>query len=108
MSDKGSARQVFAGIVAIASIFVAYQGFMNARLPPEFEPTAKAAACSFDTECVVKRDRPNEVRADPVRRRYEFHTNLGDVVTTCSREYWFVGEWKCQSALGTFTDIPSY
>lgn len=98
-------RQLFPYIMLAGSIALVVVGYFNSRLPPEFEPVARDAACTVAGTCIVTRERPNAMRSDPIQRRYEFETTEGPVLVTCRREFLVAGGWKCAAQRGSFTGL---
>lgn len=106
MAERG--RQIFPYIILAIALAATVLGFQNSRLTPEGEALARDHACTVDGACIVQRDRPREMRSDPIRRRYQFDTTVGSVVVTCKREYFFVGKWKCVSEKGVMSGQINY
>jgi hypothetical protein len=81
----------------IAALF-----WRNARLGPDTATLSEQTACIDDAGCVVTQSVPREARADPLRRRYEWHTNRGPRLVTCMRAFVLVGDWACEADVGGF------
>jgi len=98
-------RQLFPYILLALSIALVVVGYFNSQLPLEFEAVARDAACTVEGTCIVKRERPSEMRSDPVRRRYQFETTVGPVMVTCTRQYFVAGPWACAAEKGSFRGL---
>lgn len=88
-------------ILLAASLVVAYQGFQNTRADPSTEELAQSVACDVTGDCVLKNDRPSEVRTDVFQRRYQWRSTEGPIVVTCRRQYVFFGGWSCDPERGS-------
>jgi hypothetical protein len=95
-------HRVISYVLLAGCLFLAWVGFENANQAATEAMgagLAKAAACSIDAACVL-RTGPNVMRADVLRRRYQYETDQGPVTVTCDRQYIWLGEWSCRSARG--------
>lgn len=88
-------------ILLAASLVVGYQGFQNAREDPATETMARSVACDVAGSCVLKTERPSEIRTDVLGRRYQWRSTVGPIAVTCRRELVFFGNWRCSSTKGT-------
>jgi len=91
-------KKVAGGLFLAACLVISYQGWENAQLRADTELLSNEAAAADGAK--VLRDRPNFTRTDPVRRRYEWRTDQGQKVVTCSRDMIFFGEWSCDAVRG--------
>lgn len=82
------------------SLLVVLAGYRNSQPQPETEALARSTACA-DNKCTLMSDRATAVKTDFFRRRYQWTTSEGPVVTTCSRELIFAGTWTCAAAAGS-------
>lgn len=91
-------KGLFGYVVLGVCVVLAYQGYQNTSDPDATEPLAKSVACQVDSQCVLKGERPREIRSDVFGRYYDWKTTVGPVEVTCRRELLFFGEWACTSA----------
>ena len=83
-----------AGFAALcASIFVIYQGYENSRLTQETYDLSRDTACDLYGGCT--RAGPTKTKTDFVRRQYEWLTQGGPYIVTCTRSKLFWGAWSC-------------
>lgn len=87
-------------ILLALSLSIALAGYRNSRNEPETEELARGVVCSVAKDCVKASERPNTVRTDYVRRRYEWATSIGPVHVVCKRKLWLVGNWTCEPKTG--------
>ena len=83
-----------------ASLVVAFQGYGNVRNPEDTEALAKSVACDAHSQCVLKAELPQEVRADMFQRKYEWRSSVGAVHVICRRQWVFFGRWHCDAHRG--------
>jgi len=91
-------KGLFGYVVLAVCLLLAYQGYQNTSDPGATESLAKSVVCEVDSQCVLKADRPREIRSDVLGRYYDWKTTVGPVEVTCRRALWFFGEWACSSA----------
>ncbi len=84
-------------------LVLVYQGYENAQPRLATEDQSKSVACDVDGNCVVREEKPREIRTTPVQRQYQWSTTTGPVIVTCRRDLIFFGAWKCTAAKGSFT-----
>lgn len=103
MADESNrGRQVAAYAIAALSLVIAYQSWQNASYSDEILDLSHEAAMTIST---VDEHRPRMERYDPVRKRYEWHTDVGPVIVRCRRDLIFFGDWTCtptQGRMGSF------
>jgi hypothetical protein len=87
-------------VLLALSLLVVFAGYRNSQPGPETESPARASACA-DKSCTLMSDRPSAVSTDFFRRRYQWTTSEGPVVTTCTRELVLAGTWSCKAAPGS-------
>lgn len=92
-------KGLFGYVVLGVCLLLAYQGYQNTSNPEATEPLAEQVACDVDSRCVLKSERPSEIRSDLLGRYYTWRTSVGTVEITCRRELWFFGAWSCTSAM---------
>ncbi len=91
-------KGMFGYVVLGVCLLLAYQGYQNTANPESTEHLAESVACDVDSQCVLKEERPREIRSDIFGRYYTWKTSVGPVEITCRRELWFFGQWGCTSA----------
>ena len=102
----GFTMKAWVGYILLGlSLFVAYQGYLNATPDPSMEETARTVACDLDPGCVLKSERPREIRADVFQRRYEWRSTMGPLHVVCRREYVFLGPWTCEPKKGSLGSL---
>ncbi len=94
-----SIKALFGYVVLGICILLAYQGYQNTSDPESTEHIAKAVACDVDARCLLKQERPREIRSDVFGRYYNWKTTVGPVDITCRRKFVFFGSWSCESAM---------
>lgn len=91
-------------VLLAISLFIAFEGYENAQVEVATEELARSVACDLEGGCVLRTERPREVRTDILQRRYAWSTNKGAVHVVCRRELLFAGTWSCVPYPGDFPD----
>ncbi|MDC0720750.1 hypothetical protein [Nannocystis bainbridge] len=99
-------RQFLWYFIFAASLFIGYQGYVNAQNFRETQGDARNAVCKAIGQtpeaCELKGDaEPNGHSTGVTGRTYQFQTKGGPFLAECKREYTFFGTWSCTARAGS-------
>lgn len=99
-------RQFFWYLIFAVSLFVGYQGYVNAQNFRETQGEARNAVCKAlnqtAEECELAGNaEPNGHSTGVTGRTYQFTTKGGTYLAECKREYTFFGQWSCTARSGS-------
>jgi hypothetical protein len=100
-------RQFFWYLIFAISLFIGYQGYVNAQNFRETQGEARNAVCKALNQtpeaCELPGNaEPNGHSTGVTGRTYQFTTKAGAAwLAECKREYTFFGTWSCTARSGS-------